>query len=52
MSEIKLIFIRHGEAANAWGNHPDPGLSDKGILQAKNLEFRFGKYKRLCRRQT
>tara|TARA_S200000501_G_scaffold332445_1_gene335159 strand:+ start:22 stop:585 length:564 start_codon:yes stop_codon:yes gene_type:complete len=37
MSEIKLIFIRHGEAANAWGNHPDPGLSDKGILQAKNL---------------
>ena len=24
MSEIRLIFIRHGEAANAWGDHHDP----------------------------
>ena len=37
MSEIKIIFIRHGEAANAWGYHEDPGLSEKGLSQAKNL---------------
>ena len=37
MSEIKLIFIRHGEAENAWGHHADPGLSEKGLSQAKNL---------------
>ena len=37
MSEIKLIFIRHGEAENAWGHHEDPGLSEKGLSQAKNL---------------
>jgi len=37
MSEIKIIFIRHGEAANAYGDHEDPGLSEKGLSQAKNL---------------
>ena len=37
MSEIRLIFIRHGEAANAWGDHPDPNLSENGLYQAKKL---------------
>jgi broad specificity phosphatase PhoE len=37
MSQIEIIFIRHGEASDAWGDHLDPGLSDNGILQANNL---------------
>ena len=37
MSEIKIIFIRHGEASNAWGEHEDPSLSEKGLSQANNL---------------
>jgi broad specificity phosphatase PhoE len=37
MSEISLIFLRHGEAAESWGEHPDPGLSDNGISQSKKL---------------
>ena len=37
MSQIELIFIRHGEASDAWNNHPDPGLSKTGISQSNNL---------------
>jgi len=37
MSEIKLIFIRHGEAADAWGTHKDPGLSSLGHKQAESI---------------
>ena len=37
MSQIEIIFIRHGEAANRWGDHPNPGLSKKGIVQSNNL---------------
>ena len=37
MSEIRLIFIRHGEAANAWGDHHDPDLSENGLYQAQKL---------------
>ena len=37
MSLINLIFIRHGEASDAWDNHPDPGLSKAGINQANEL---------------
>ena len=37
MSEIRLIFIRHGEAANSWGDHRDPSLSENGLYQAKKL---------------
>ena len=37
MSEISLILIRHGEASEAWGTNPDPGLSSEGINQAKLL---------------
>ena len=37
MSQIEIIFIRHGEASDAWGDHLDPGLSNNGILQANNL---------------
>ena len=37
MSEISIILIRHGEASAAWGDDPDPGLSEKGISQASKL---------------
>ena len=30
-----IYFVRHGEAAAGWGEHPDPGLSDKGWIQAE-----------------
>lgn len=37
MSEINLLLVRHGEAAENWGTHPDPGLSDRGIQQSTSL---------------
>ena len=37
MSSIQVIFIRHAEASNSWGNHPDPGLSDNGKNQSTEL---------------
>ncbi|MEL7547886.1 MAG: histidine phosphatase family protein [Pseudomonadota bacterium] len=32
-----IVFVRHGEAAAGWGDHPDPGLSDKGWTQAEKV---------------
>ena len=37
MSEISLIFVRHGEACGSWGEHPDPGLSKSGVSQSQKL---------------
>jgi broad specificity phosphatase PhoE len=37
MSELSLIFIRHGEASGNWGEHPDPGLSENGVSQSQKL---------------
>ena len=37
MSEISLIFVRHGEASGSWGEHPDPGLSESGVSQSEKL---------------
>ena len=37
MSQITLIFIRHGEAASSWVSHEDPGLSIKGQDEAEAL---------------
>jgi broad specificity phosphatase PhoE len=31
---IRLILVRHGEAAAGWGDDLDPGLSDLGLAQA------------------
>ena len=36
MSQSHIILVRHGEASADWSSHPDPGLSKKGRLQAKN----------------
>ena len=30
-----IYLVRHGEAAASWGEHPDPGLSEKGQIQAE-----------------
>jgi broad specificity phosphatase PhoE len=32
-----IYLVRHGEAASAWGEHPDPGLSARGKLQAAGV---------------
>ena len=32
-----IFLVRHGEAADSWGNHPDPGLSDLGQRQAEQV---------------
>ena len=37
MSEINLLLVRHGEAAETWGEHPDPGLSELGKKQSASL---------------
>jgi broad specificity phosphatase PhoE len=37
MSEINLLLVRHGEASESWGNHPDPDLSELGIKQSASL---------------
>jgi broad specificity phosphatase PhoE len=31
---IDLFFVRHGEAAQSWGQHVDPGLSELGRSQS------------------
>nr|WP_070959441.1 histidine phosphatase family protein [Hyphomonas sp. Mor2] len=36
-----IYFVRHGEAAAGWGDHPDPGLSDKGGIQADAVATRL-----------
>lgn len=30
-----IYLVRHGEAAESWGTHPNPGLSDLGRKQAE-----------------
>lgn len=32
-----LYLVRHGEAASAWGQDPDPGLSERGAAQAQSV---------------
>ena len=38
MHKKKVILVRHGEAASTWdGDDRDPGLSPKGVDQAKSI---------------
>lgn len=37
-----IYFIRHGEAAASWGEHPNPGLSENGFQQAKQVAGLLG----------
>ena len=43
MTQSHIILVRHGEAASSWSEHPDPGLSSDGIIQAKNISKEFTK---------
>ncbi len=36
-----IYLVRHGEAAAGWGEHPDPGLSDNGHIQAEAVAKRL-----------
>lgn len=38
---VRLILVRHGEAAAAWGDDPDPGLSALGFAQAEAAAARL-----------
>ncbi len=38
----RLYLIRHGEAAAAWGDHDDPGLSALGLKQAADAAMKLG----------
>jgi len=42
MTQTHIILVRHGEAASAWSEHPDPGLSVNGVVQAKEVSKTFG----------
>ena len=44
MTQTHIILVRHGEAASSWSEHPDPGLSADGIVQADKVSKTFGKH--------
>jgi broad specificity phosphatase PhoE len=37
----RLILVRHATAAARWGEHLDPGLSDTGEAQARDMAERL-----------
>ncbi len=39
--DVTLYLVRHGEAAGAWDETADPGLSDLGHQQAENMAARL-----------
>ncbi len=41
----RLYLIRHGEAAAAWGQHDDPGLSPLGQKQAADAAYKLSALK-------
>jgi len=34
---VDIYLVRHGEAAASWGQSPDPGLSELGHVQARDV---------------
>ena len=42
---MKIILIRHGEAASSWEKSADPGLSDLGKAQAEECSNKLLKLK-------
>ena len=41
---MKIILIRHGEAASSWEKTADPGLSDLGKAQAEECSNQLLKF--------
>jgi broad specificity phosphatase PhoE len=44
---IDIYLVRHGEAAAAWGEDPDPGLSHLGRQQARQVRDELERYRDL-----
>jgi broad specificity phosphatase PhoE len=44
---IDIYLVRHGEAAAAWGEDPDPGLSHLGRQQARRVRDELERYRDL-----
>jgi broad specificity phosphatase PhoE len=44
---VDIYLIRHGEAAAAWGEDPDPGLSHLGRQQALQVRDELERYENL-----
>lgn len=44
---IDIFLVRHGEAAAAWGEDPDPGLSHLGREQARQVRDELERYENL-----
>jgi broad specificity phosphatase PhoE len=40
---ISVYLVRHGEAAESWDQALDPGLSEKGMVQAREMAARLNK---------
>lgn len=38
---MRVVLVRHGEAAAGWGDDADPGLSDTGRQQARDVADRL-----------
>ena len=38
---MRIVLVRHGEAAAGWGDDADPGLSDTGRQQARDVAHRL-----------
>jgi len=36
-NKVNIYLIRHGEAGKSWDEDPDPGLSEKGIMQSEKI---------------
>ena len=34
---MDIFLVRHGAASATWEEHPDPGLSSRGLEEAQNL---------------
>ena len=46
---MKIILIRHGEAASTWEKSSDPGLSDLGKAQAEECSNELLKLEKIVR---
>ena len=44
---MKIILVRHGEAASSWEKSADPGLSDLGKAQAEECSNQLLKLKNI-----
>ncbi len=45
---VDIFLVRHGEAAAAWGEDPDPGLSPQGRKQALEVRDQLERYRTLA----